>query len=232
MFPSSSPLPASLPPASGHLYGWVDTSVPGHRTLSETTTPSTFTVADGYYRGDELAAALTTAGLSASYETDPGLFRLAPGSTKILASTDRLGVLLGFFARAGQTLPAATGVMTAYRVSPVAIPLLGAVWDAVTIDADDALQMSRAQRASGYVWGAVRVWDVTLMMHRWSFEALGVGWCTRGKVTVVCGSDTLMSSSETGGKIEGHVLSVSRPVWSSTVELQATVTMRIAEVTA
>lgn len=222
MFPPSSPLPASLPPASGYLYGWVDTTVPGHRVIS-TTQPATFTIPPGYYRGDALADELTSQGLATTFAN--GRF----STEKTLIGTDRLGVLMGFFAQSGQQLP---GDSASFRISPVAIPLLGAIWDAVTIDADDALTMSRSQRASGYVWGAVRVWDVTLTMHRWSFEALDFGWCTRGKVTVVCGSETAMSSAETGGKIEGQVLSISRPVWSSTVELQATVTMRIAEVTA
>jgi len=226
MFPGSSVLPATLPPASGYLYGWVDTSVPGHRTITDDPGASvTYTLASGFYRGDELAAELTTQGLATSY--DNGKFTVSAAGN--LASDDRLAVILGIAARSGQTLIDTT---VSGRISPVAIPLLGAQWQQVTVDADDVMTLSRQQRASGYAWGATRVWDVEVLMHRWAFEAFEFGWCSKGKVSIVCGSDVAMSSSETGGKIEGQVLSVTRPVWSSTVELQATVTMRIAEVTA
>jgi len=225
MFPGSSVLPATLPPASGYIYGWVDTSVPGHRTITDTGGPTTYTLASGYHRGDELAAELTTQGLATTF--DNGQFTLS--LTGKVGSDDRLAVILGVAARSGQSLieTAVSG-----RISPVAIPLLGAQWQRVTVDADDVMTLSRQQRASGYAWGATRVWDVEVLMHRWAFEAFEFGWCSKGKVTVVCGSDVAMSSSETGGKIEGQVLSVTRPVWSSTVELQASVVLRIAEVTA
>ena len=227
MYPASSTLPATLPPASGYLSGWVDTSVPGHRKLFLPVASVLATLASGYYRGDALAAALVAQSVPTTFSG--GLFTITPPAPDVVTATDRLAVLLGLTARAGQTLPSAAAV-TSQRISPVAIPLLGAIWTAVTVDADDVIQVSRQQRASGYAWGAVRVWDVEILMHRWAYEAFDFGWCSKGKVTVVCGSDVAMASGVTGGKIEGQVLSASTPVWSSTVELQASVTLRIAEV--
>jgi hypothetical protein len=228
MFAGSQTLPTTLPPASGHIYGWVDTSVPGHRELSlGGGSTVNATIPSGYYRGDELATELTGQSIPTTFAD--GLFTVTAPVANTLISEDRLAAIMGLAARAGQTMPV-LATWTSGRISPVAIPLLGAIWTRVTVDADDVLAMSRQQRASGYAWGAVRVWDVELLMHRWAFEAFEFGWCSKGKVSIVCGSDVAMSSSVTGGKIEGQVLSVTRPVWSSTVELQATVTLRIAEV--
>jgi hypothetical protein len=212
---------------AGYLFGWVDTSVPGHRLITEGA--SLRTLASGYYRGDALAAALTTAGLPTTFAS--GRFTCTPGSATTLTSTDRLAVLLGLTARAGQQLAsAATHTSTVF--SPVAIPHVGAMWQSVVVDADDVLSMSRQQRSAGYVWGGTRVWDVTLTLSRPAVEALAQGWCHRGRVTVHCGTDAPMSASEPRGYIQGAVLSVSAPSWMSSVETFATVTIRIAEATA
>jgi hypothetical protein len=214
---------ASFAAQSGWLYGWVDTSVPGHRAIQLGAT--TYTIPSGYYRGDELATELTALGcstlLDASFSVDA-----SPAAT--LTSTDRLAVLMGFTVRAGQTL-GALAKHEALVYSPVAIPIYGAIWNSVTVDADDVYTLSRVQRTSGYCWGAVRVWDVEILMPRASFEALQFGWCTKGRVTVLCGTDSPMASGQTGGTIQGQVLAVGRPEWLSEVEQVARVTMRIAE---
>jgi len=210
---------------AGWLYGWVDTSVPGHRAIAIGAT--VYTIPSGYYRGDEIATELTALGatttLDARFEVE------APGSDT-LTSTDRLAVLMGLTTRAGQQLASATK-HPAQVYSPVAIPLHGAIWTQVTVDVDDVHAMSRQRRVSGYCWGAVRVWDVELLMPTESFEAFQFGWCSKGKVTIVCATDAPMSSSQTGGRIEGTVLSVSRPEWLSEGETGCIVRMRIAEAT-
>lgn len=214
---------SSVSAQSGWLYGWVDTSVPGHRAIQLGST--TYTIPSGYYRGDELATELTALGCSTQLDAVFGV-SVSPAAT--LTSTDRLAVLLGLTVRAGQTLGAATK-HTARVYSPVAIPIHGGIWTAATIDADDVYTLSRVQRTSGYCWGAVRVWDVELLMPRASLEALQFGWCTKGRVTVLCGTDSPMASNQTGGTIQGQVLAVGRPEWLSEVEQTARVTMRIAE---
>jgi hypothetical protein len=214
---------ASFSEQSGWLYGWVDTSVPGHRQIELGGT--TYNIPSGYYRGDEIATELTALGCQTLLDAR---FTVGSNTAATLTSTDRLAVLMGFTVRAGQTLAAATK-HEALVYSPVAIPIYGAIWNNVTVDADDVYTLSRVQRTSGYCWGAVRVWDVEILMPRASFEALQFGWCTKGRVTIVCGVDAPMSATQTGGSIQGQVLAVGRPEWLAEVEQVARVTMRIAE---
>lgn len=225
---STSGLPSSLPAPRAWLYGWVDTSVPGHRVVREGATVRT--VASGYYRGDALATAITATGPTATI--DRGVWAIAPTSPPdTLTANDRLLVVLGLAGAVGQSL-ASAATHTASRICPFTIPLEGASWAAVRIDADDVMQLSRQQRASGYCWGAVRVWDVAVTMHRTAFEAFAAGWCTKGKVTIVCGDDTPMSSTNPDGYIEGQVLAVSEPEAYDATELLWRVRLRIAEVPA
>lgn len=222
-----SPFPAALPAPSGWLYGWVDTSVPGHRTIGDGGTPRT--VASGYYRGDALATAINATGLTATI--DRGVWTVTPSSAPdTLESDDRLLVALGIAGAAGQTLASASS-HTGLRISPLTIPVEGASWDAVTVDSDDVMALSRQQRASGYCWGAVRVWDVSLVLTRAALEAFASGWCLKGRVTVLAGDDTPMSSSNPDGYIQGQVLRVNPPEPFDAVEMHWRVKMRIAEVT-
>lgn len=218
-----SPLPAALPVASAHLYGYVDTSVKGHRAIKLGAT--TYTLAVGYYRGDALATALTTAGASTTYAN--GRFTVTPGAPDTLESPDRLAVALGLLSRAGQQLASAAS-HTSQVISPVAIPLYGVKTQAVVVDADDVMTMSRQNRVAGYAWGAVRVYEATLYMHRWSLEALRAGWCMKGQVALVGAVDSPVASGQPGGSIIGQVLSVGRPEWDGPAELGARVVMRIA----
>jgi len=218
--------PVSPPPSpAAYLLGWVDTNVPGHRWLRAGAT--LYEVPPGYYRGDEIAAELTTQGLTTNY--DAGLFDVRPLPSATLTADDRLGVVMGLFARAGETLPSKASHVS-QRISPVAIPLVGAHWRAVTTDADDVLTVSRTQRAAGYVWGSARLWDIELWMSRQSWQAFEFGWCARGKVTVTpsLGLTQPMSGPQPAGFIEGQVLSVQRAEWTSSAEVLARVQMRIA----
>ena len=224
-WPAFSLLPATLPTAAAYLYGWVDTTIPGHRTITDG--PSVRTLASGYHRGDALAAELTAAGLPCAFAN--GRFTASPTIPDEMTATDRLAVIMGFLGRAGHLLNTSATHVSAH-ISPVAIPLHGAMWNQITIDSDDVMQLSRQQRASGYAWGAVRVFDVELTLHRWAFEALSTGWCTRGRVTVVAGDDTPMSGTNPDGYIQGQVLQVSRPEVIDEIEQVYRVLMRIAEV--
>jgi hypothetical protein len=222
----SGPLPSSLPTPGAYLLGWVDTSVPGHRSLAAGAT--TYTLASGYFRGDKLAAELTAAGLTADYTL--GRFEVKPVGSQTLTAVDRLGVIMGLTARAGEVLTSKTNHLS-QRFSPVAIPLQGGHWSRVEVDADDVLTVSRTQRAAGYVWGFARVWQVELWMSRQAWEAFSFGWCSKGRVTLTpdLALTDAMSGAESGGYLQGQVLSVSRGEWTSPTEVQARVTMRIAE---
>jgi hypothetical protein len=222
----SSPLPSSLPSPAAYLLGWVDTSVPGHRKISAGAT--TYTIPPGYYRGDKLADELTAQGLLTSYSA--GIFEVKPSPDETLVATDRLGVIMGIHARGGATLPK-RDTHISQRYSPVAIPLQGGHWSRVEVDADDVLTVSRTQRAAGYVWGFARVWQVELWMSRQAWEAFSFGWCSKGRVTLTpdLALADAMSGAESGGYLQGQVLSVSRGEWTSPTEVQARVTMRIAE---
>lgn len=223
----SGALPAVLPSPAAYLFGWVDTTVPGHREIRVGVT--TYTIPSGYIRGDEIAAELAGLGLVTSFGA--GIFEVKPSSAATLESVDRLGVIMGFHGRAGGEILASSATHESLRYSPVAIPLQGAHWSAVAVDADDVLRVSRTQRASGYVWGFARVWDVELWMSRQAWEAFEFGWCSKGRVTVTPDPPPAgaMGSSESGGFIQGQVLSVSRGEWTSATEVQARVKMRIAE---
>ena len=223
----SSPLPPQLPPAAGYLWGFVDGRINGHKTLRVGAADLNLTAVT---RADAIAGLLAATGVVTCTFAD-GLFTVAPTSppqTLGGSSSGRLGWLMGLLPRAMVTpLPAAASFVSS-RVSPVAIPHLGAIWQRVEVDADDVLDVSRRMIPTGYVWGGVRVFDVSLTVHRWALEALAEGWCCRGKVAVECGSSSPMGPAEPGGIIEGTVLGVSEPEWLSASELIATVRMRIA----
>lgn len=226
----SSSLPPQLPSAAGYIWGFVDGRVPGHRRLRVAST--NINLASSLVRADAVAAAISASAAVTSCAFADGLFTLVPASAPQTIGGDssgRLGWLMGLLPRASATssLPASSFVSS--RVSPMAVPHLGAIWRTVAVDADDVFDRSRRLVPAGYAWGGVRVWDLELTVHRWALEALAEGWVTRGKVAVQCGSTTAASGpSETGGIVEGSVLGVSEPEWLSGSELIATVRMRIA----
>lgn len=229
MWRGSSALPPQLPSAAGYIWGHVDGRVPGHRTLrvgsANITLPASLTRADG------LAALIQGAASVSSCTLADGRFTLVPAtapSTLGGASTGRLGWLMGLLPRASTTSTTTASSFTSSRISPLAVPILGAIWQEVSVDADDVFDASRRGIPAGYCWGGVRVWRLTVTLHRWALEALAEGWVTRGKVAVQCGPSGPVGPSEVGGIVEGTVLGVSEPEWLSASELIATVNMRIA----
>ena len=216
-------LPSELPPAAAMCFGYVDASVTGYCRLRAGST--TYQLASGIYRGDALATALTTAGLSTTHAA--GRFTVTPASPMSLRGIDRLGVLLGLVARASDGIPSASS-FTSSRLSPVAIPLAGYFVESQRIDADDEQVPDRLERDMGFVWGGARVVTVRLTMHKWALDAWLFGWCQRGRVTFEGSNASPFGASQPGGAITGRVLSTASPQWIGEAQLWAEVRVTLA----
>jgi hypothetical protein len=223
-FTESQTLPASLPPAAAFLYGFVDATIDGHNRIRYGST--TVTLGAGIYRGDGIAAALTTAGLSTSFAN--GLFTCTPPSANTLRAFDRLGVLMGLFGRASTDSTASATSHTSERISPIAIPLAGFTITRQMIQAADELNPDRFNRDMGFVYGAARVLEVRAMMHKWSLDAVRFGWVMRGKVAFVGPDTNPIDASAPGGSITGRVIGVGEPTFIGAAQLWAEVAFTIA----
>lgn len=216
-------LPTQLPPAAAMLYSYVDATETGYRRVRFAST--VFQLGSGIYRGDALATALTAAGVSTTHAA--GRFTLTPSIAAEFTGLDRLGVLLGLVARAGDRIPSA-GSFTSSRLSPVAIPLSGYYIEAQRIDADDERVPDRLERDMGFVWGGARVVTVRLTMHKWALDAWLFGWCQRGKVTLLGSNASPFGASQPGGALTGRVISTTTPTWLGDAQLWAEVRLTLA----
>lgn|GEM_PF-5420714 len=222
---TSEELPRQLPPAGAFLYGYVDTTIAGYRTLRHSAT--TYTLASGNYRGDELAAAITSAGLAASFSN--GIFSLGAAASSSMIFADRLGYLLGIVRTASGNTMGITEPHVSSRISPVAIPLAGFVVRLHEIKAEDEQISDRLQRDIGYVYGAARVLTIEATMHKWSLAALLEGWCMTGRVSFMGPIlDTIEPSTPEGSAAGVRILSVAEPVFIGQAQLWATVTFTVA----
>jgi len=218
-------LPTTLPPAGAHLYGYVDTTIAGWRSLEWDLV--LYTLSAGNYRGDALAAALVSAGVPASLSN--GLFSVGAGSNFAISYVDRLGYLLGLARMASTRGTPAANPHISTRISPVAIPLAGFVVRSHEVRAEDEVITDRLQRDIGYVYGAARVLTITATMHRWSLDALLEGWCMTGRVAFVGPNATGISSSNPEGSALGvRILSVSAPKPIGAAQLWAEVSFVVA----
>lgn len=222
-FTHGEALPTTLPPAGAFLYGFIDARVLGYRQLRVGAT--TYTIASAVTRGDQVAAALTTAGVPTTFAN--GLFTVTPSPAATIRPPDRLGVLLGLFLKANLTAHPSTSSLTSERISPIAIPLAGFAVTSQNIQADDDMMTDRLLRQTGYVYGSARVFEVRVTLHKWALQALLFGWCMTGRVAFV-GSDTnLVSGSTPDGSLTARVLSVSEPVFIGGAQLWAEVTFTV-----
>ena len=216
-------LPSQLPPAGAMLYGYVDATETGYRRVRFASTA--YQLASSIYRGDALAPALTAAGVPSTHAD--GRFTLTPATAGQLTGLDRLGVLLGLIAKAGDSIPSAAS-FTSSRLSPVAIPLAGYHVEAQRIDADDERVPDRLERDMGFVWGGARVVTVLLTLHKWALDAWLFGWCQRGKVAIEGGNASLFGAGQPGGAITGRVISTTTPRWLGDAQLWAEVRVTLA----
>jgi hypothetical protein len=228
-------IPEAWPVAQAWLYSWVNTAVPGYR--QSDIDGDTVTVSSGHLRWDSYISAISAAMQTASEPWDcitTPSGRLLAGAVgaggNIVTWPDRAGWLMGFVLEAGVSHGAGDGFFSAL-IPPGGIPLLGASWQTIEVDTDAQATLDRHRRRSGYVTGAARLYRCTLTMTRWAFQALLTGWCLRGKVSVVCGSNTTaIGPSEPGGEITGSVLGLDRVAWlSSTHQREVEVDLIIAQ---
>jgi hypothetical protein len=218
------PLPDVLPPPAAMLYGYVDTSEAGYRTLRVGST--TYTVTSGIYRGDELATQLTSQGVPTTHAG--GLYTLTPGTSAMLTAPDRLAVIMGLTQQASLSPTSSASSFTSQRIAPVAIPIAGFYTQAHRVDADDERLNDRMERDMGYTWGAARVLTVRLTLHKWALDAWLFGWCQRGKVTLVGNLDDILEPLRPNGRIDGRVMSTTTPTWLGEAQLWAEVSMTLA----
>jgi len=216
-------LPSALPPAGAMLYGYVDTSETGYRQAMLGAT--TYTLASGIFRGDALAAQLSAVGVPTTHQA--GRFTVTPSPAASWYSSDRLGVLMGLTARAGDTVLSAAS-HTSSRLSPVAIPLAGFYVASQRVDADDESMPDRLERDLGFAWGGARVVTINATLHKWALDAWLFGWCQRGRVTFEGSNAADLSGSQPGGKVTGHVIATSAPRWIGDAQIWAEISAQLA----
>jgi len=178
------------------------------------------TVASGYQAWPDFIDALNTALSAVSWAaTHDSLGRVVlSGPSSALTWVDRLGYLLGMD-REPLTGESATTSRASRMVPPGAIPVLGATWAEVDVRSETRIELDRYMRGHGYVFGAGRVWEWRLKMHRTSVRALEIGWCLRGKVTISgvdaasYGAASAWDGSTPGGYLEGHVVGLRSVDW-------------------
>lgn len=219
----------SFAPARAWLLGYVRADAPGYREVTVdgglTTAPS------GEYRFDQYIGGIAAGGKAYS---DNAYGCTYFDSVAALDFPDRLGWLMGFGMEAGLGVspPLNDGDGTLYTdlfaapfVSPAHIPLIGATWTQVTDEADRRQTLDRHRRNQGYVWGGAAVWRARLTMHRYALEALKIGWCLRGKVTLGYADmlDTPISSAEPRGAITGYALGLDSVSWLDPIQSRARV---------
>ena len=223
---STAPLTYNAPV---FLDGYVDTSIPGYRKISIGGT--VYTVANGFYVWADYITAINTAISGAGWTvtvSTTGQVQLA-GSSAAVVFTDRLGWALGFNVEPGHDAGTITAIRSSF-VSPVHIALMGATWEAVDLKRESVLEIDRAARGHGYVWGGARVWRCTLTMTRSDLEALRTGWAVSGKVRVnPVGASAVISKTNDSGWIEGWSMGIEGVDWIDSVESMARVRMLISD---
>lgn len=222
-----STAPFGYTPAA-FLDGYVDTSVPGYRKISIGGTVCT--VASGFCVWDDFKTALDSAlsGVSwASVVGTTGEVRLA-GSSAAVVFTDRLGWLLGFGVEPGHDSGTNTALAASF-VSPAHIPLMGATWEAVDLQRESVLEIDRAARGHGYVWGGARVWRATLTMTRSDLAALQSGWAVSGRIRIKpVGASAVISKTNSAGWIDGWSMGIEGVDWIDSAQSMARVRMLVA----
>ena len=219
-------LPLTLPPAGAYLYGHVDATIDGYNKVQVGAT--TYTLASAVIRGDALAAAVTTAGVSCGL--DNGIFSLIPPSAPdTFRCTNMLGVLMGIFHAPGSNPTDSVVRIDGQRISPVAIPLSGFSVRDHSIAADDEVISDRLVRDTGYTYGAARVLSIEATMHRWSLDALLYGWCMTGRVAFVGPNASDIDAGVPEGSALGvRIISVDEPRFIGAAQLWATVRFTVA----
>lgn len=218
------------------LYGYVVTSVPGHREVQ--LGDYIVRVPAGTWRWDafigQLDAALGSIGWSAATSVSPSLGPEGGGGRVVLTGTkmalsfpDRLGALLGF----GLAPQYAANEYAAPWLPLGGVPLYSATWQEVNLDREVRMRRDSTGRGLGYAWGGARLWSTRLRMSRQAVEVLtsGPGWLCGGRVAIVpVGHDWPMGGGDLDGALDGYIVSVGQPKWDGPLELIADVPVVLA----
>ena len=199
----------TAPVPNGFLFAWIDTGAPGARSMKAGST--TYTGAEAYQRFDSWIATMNTAVEADDHALDlsetTGLVSLDVDSSETWTWVDSAALLCGFDRTPGSSETIVSSL--ASRVVPLgAIWLMGATWTELEIARDEEIEMFRHRRGYGYRFGGARIFNLVLTMHKDALESFKSGWTSSGKVTVDMKGSGDVSSTNAGGDITGHVLSV------------------------
>jgi len=205
------------PTPSAWLYGFIDTSVPGYRKLSNNGTA--LQLADGYYSFpayiDELNTKMATDGGSAVTDS---LGRVIVFGSAPITWTDQLGWMIGMDVKPGDA-SGAIATRTSDKPPPAAIPLMSVSWSRIDRAVETTIAVDRHQRGHGYLFGDNELVRMRLLMHVQGLRSFREGWCLSGQVVVsikkpsTFSTDTVWSTSNTDGYIQGYVVGVERGNW-------------------
>ena len=222
------------PPPAGFLYAWIDTGIPGARTI---TRPggAEITAAEGYLEFPHWQKSISDA-----IEADHGstfTFSTTTGKCSFVADGagdyefDRCGDLCGVARKPGVARTFADEErLDSFFIPRGAIWLMGCEYEEIELVREMQFDQFRWRRGYGYTWGGARVYRWLLTMHRDALEAFDAGWCATGKVSVRMGSDTAIADSGTGytGKLVGHVIGVESQTWLGPARDVAQVSLLVA----
>jgi len=205
------------PTPSAWLYGFIDTSVPGYRKLSNDGTA--LQLADGYYSFPayvtELNTKMATDGGTATTDT---LGRVVIAGSAPMTWTDRLGWMIGLDVKPGDD-SGSTATRTSDRPPPAAIPLVSVSWSSIDRAVETTIAVDRHQRGHGYVFGDNDLMRFRVLLHVQALRSFRDGWCLSGQVIISTKSpstfatDSAWSTSNTDGYIQGYVVGAEKGKW-------------------
>jgi len=206
------------PAPNGYLYAWIDTDLPGARTItrsgaalvagaSESTKYVEFRRYVAYVNN-----VLSPVGDSMVLLSS-GKVKHNVGTTGLTyVYTDLAAKLLGFDRDPGHSV-VLNDHYVSRKVPPGAVWLMGATWEEIDLKRETQFETYRWRRGYGYAWGQVRLMRWTLTMHEDAVEAFNEGWVTTGKVSLEMSEASPFSSSLPGGVATGFVTSVESFQW-------------------
>jgi len=209
----------TAPPPGGFLYAWIDSGVPGARTV---TRPggAEITAAENHLHFVDWQKLIHNAvfadhGSTFTFDTATGLASFVAnvaGDYKF----DRCGDLCGL---AHQTNVARTFAederLDSFYVPRGAIWLMGAEYEEIELAREVQFDQFRWRRGYGYSWGGARIYRWRLTMHKDALDSFDAGWCATGKVTLQMANATAIADSGTGytGSLTGYVVGVQSQRW-------------------
>jgi len=220
----------TAPAPNGFLYAYIDTGVPGARTMKADS--HTYTAAENYQRFDSWVVAMDLALQADDHAIDfqegTGLCTVDVDSSVTWTWVDCAGLLCGFDRSPGSSEVIASTLLG--RVIPLgAVWLMGCTWSQIELARDEEIEVFRHRRGYGYRFGGSRIFRLLLTMHKDALVAFKSGWTSSGKVTVDMKGSGDISDTNVGGDITGHVLAVESIKYIGPTSEYSQVSMLIAQ---